>query len=169
MYNDCIAIAAGAIQRRLSGDRLTFHRDELTYGRFHRIIGFRMFGVGTAPLGELRRMVDPPVDTTGQRVHIVHGEQRIRPAARTGRPRSATTRRSPAPDRAGHAFDDTHRFEIGDRRMHQQIAGTQQRRHVGSRWNPIRKPDETTAVRAIRCNLFLSGPVPAITNSMSCA
>ena len=36
------------------------------------------------------------------------------------------------------------------------------------RWNPIEAGRDNSRP-AIRCNLFLSGPVPAITNSMSCA
>ena len=126
-----------------------------------------MFGVGAAPLGELRRMVDPPVDTTGQRVHIVHGEQRFvqqreLPAALSDDEAITGTRPAAMPSMT---LTDSRSAIDGC------TSRSPERSNAGMsafRWNPIEAGRDNSRP-AIRCNLFLSGPVPAITNSMSCA
>ncbi len=154
MYNDCIAIAAEHIS---DGYRRSPH------------VPSRRTYVRTIPPNNWFSYVRRRCRPTWRAAPDGRSTSRYDGPARPHRPRGTTISSSSAnwpaalsDDEAitgtqtgGHAFDDTHRFEIG--------AGMS-----AFRWNPIEAGRDNSRP-AIRCNLFLSGPVPAITNSMSCA
>ena len=89
-----------------------------------------VFGVFLAPFGALGLMCDPPIDASGQQGRVSHGEQRL-VDQRELAGRRQFGRGDHRHQSARHRLDHAHRFDVGNRTMHEQIARTQQIGHIG--------------------------------------
>ena len=150
-------------RRLLFPYRLAFHIHELVDRGFHGIMRLGVFGVFLAPFGALGLMVQSTNRCVGPAGPRPARGTTTRRSARTGRPPTVRTRRSPAPIRTPSPRSRSPircRQSNNARTNRPNATNRAYRRACGIRYRALRASKRP----ARNLRYCLSGPVPAITS-----